>query len=142
MTGFLLDTNCISEINRPKADARVMAWFNAADERRLYLSVLVLGEIRKGAALLAPGARRRDLERWLDTELPRRFRDRILPIDAAIAHRWGTLTAEARLKGITVSTTDGLLAATALKHDLALVTRNVKDFEGLGVTLLNPWASP
>jgi toxin FitB len=142
MTGFLLDTNCISEINHPRADARVVGWFNAADERRLYLSVLVLGEIRKGAALLAPGARRRDLERWLDTELPRRFQDRILSIDAAIAHRWGALTAEARLKGITVSTIDGLLAATALKHDLALVTRNVKDFEGLGVALLNPWASP
>jgi toxin FitB len=63
MTGFLLDTNCISEINRPKADGRVVGWFNAADEHQLYLSVLVLGEIRKGASLLAPGARRNDLER-------------------------------------------------------------------------------
>jgi toxin FitB len=142
MTGFLLDTNCISEINHPKADARVVGWFNAADERRLYLSVLVLGEIRKGATLLAPSARRRDLERWLDTELPRRFQGRILPIDAAIAYRWGVIAAEARIKGITVSTTDGLLAATALEHGLTLVTRNVKDFSGLGAALLNPWESP
>lgn len=142
MTRFFLDTNCICEINRTKPDPNVVAWFNAADERRLFLSVVVLGEIRKGAALLAPSARRSDLERWLDAELPRRFHGRILPIDAAIAHRWGFITAHARSKGISVSTTDGLLAATALEHDLTLVTRNVKDFRGLGVGLLNPWNSP
>ncbi|HEY6343850.1 MAG TPA: type II toxin-antitoxin system VapC family toxin [Bryobacteraceae bacterium] len=142
MTGFLLDANCISEINHPKPDPNVVAWFNAADELRLFLNVLVLGEIRKGPALLAPGARRRDLERWLDAEWPRRFQGRILSIDAAIAHRWGSITAEARSKGITVSTSDSLLAATALEHDLRPVTRNGKDFSGLGVTLLNPREQP
>ena len=142
MTGFLLDTNCISEINHPKADPNVVRWFNAGDERHLFLSVLVLGEIRKGATLLPPSAKRSQLERWLDTELPLRFKGRILHIDATIADRWGSITGQARIKGITVSTTDGLLAATALQHSLTLVTRNVTDFAGLGVTVLNPWDNP
>jgi predicted nucleic acid-binding protein len=97
-----------------------MAWFNAADEGQLFLSVLVLGEIRKGATLLAPSARRRELERWLDAQLPRRFQGRILPVDAAVACRWGIITAEARIKGVTLSTSDSLIAATALEHNLTL----------------------
>jgi predicted nucleic acid-binding protein len=89
MTGFLLDTNCISEMVRPKPDRRVEAWMDAADETMLYLSVLTIGEIRKGTAGLVHGKRKTDFETWLKVELQTRFSGRILPIDAAIADRWG-----------------------------------------------------
>ena len=139
MSGFLLDTNCISEAVSPKPDANVEKWVRAADQSLLYLSVLTLGEIRKGLAGLAPGRRRTQLESWLEIELQGRFSGRILPIDAAIADRWGLVAAEARRKGKPLSTVDGLLAATALHHNLTLVTRNVADFMGIFVSLVNPW---
>jgi len=81
MTGFLLDTNCISEAVRPQPNPKVLGWLNAADEQLLYLSVLVLGEIRKGATLLPVSAKRAQLERWLEVDLPARFQGRILSID-------------------------------------------------------------
>ncbi|MCU1315426.1 MAG: VapC toxin family domain ribonuclease, partial [Candidatus Acidoferrum typicum] len=87
MTGFLLDTNCISEIVGLKPEPRVMAWIEAAEETLLYLSVLTLGEIRKGLAALPQGKRRSRLETWLEVELRARFSGRILSIDAAIADR-------------------------------------------------------
>src|SRR5579859_4003579 len=118
MTGFLLDTNCISEIVRPKPEPCVMEWLDAADERLLYLSVLTLGEIRKGVAGLTQGKRRAHLEGWLEVDLQARFFGRILPIDSAIADRWGLLAAESKRKGKTLSVIDGLLAATALHHNL------------------------
>lgn len=91
---LLLDTNCISELVRPKPEPRVMEWMDAADEALLYLSILTVGEIRKGVAGLSQGKRRRRLETWLDIELRARFSGRIAPIDAAIADRWGLLAAE------------------------------------------------
>src|SRR5436190_963753 len=100
----------------------------AADERLLYLSVLTLGEIRNGAAALPQGIRRTQLETWLEVELRVRFSQRVLPIDAAVADRWGVLAAEAKRKGKTLSAIDGLLAATALHHNLTIVSRNVSDF--------------
>jgi len=139
MSGFLLDTNCISELVRPKPNRRVEAWMDAADERMLYLSVLTMGEIRKGAAGLAQGKRRTDLETWLKVELPGRFSGRILPIDAAIADRWGFLAAEAKRKGKPLSIIDGLLAATALHHNLTVVSRNADDFKNTPAQFLNPW---
>src|SRR6266404_6920908 len=139
MSGFLLDTNCISELVRPKPDRRVEAWMDAADETMLYLSVLTLGEIRKGGAGLAYGKRRTHLETWLKVELPGRFSGRILPIDAAIADRWGQLAAESKRKGKAFSIIDGLLAATALHHDLTVVSRNSSDFANTPVQVLNPW---
>jgi toxin FitB len=140
MTGYLLDTNCISEIVRPNPEPRVLSWLEAMDERLLYLSVLTLGEIRKGVAALAQSKRRRRLELWLELDLPARFSGRVLSIDAAIADRWGSLTADARRKGAEISAIDGLLAATALYFNLTLVSRNVSDFAGTPVSLLDPWA--
>src|ERR1700687_6111964 len=99
MTGFLLDTNCISEVVRLKPDPRVTAWIEAAEESLLYLSVLTLGEIRKGLAALPQGKRRSRLETWLEVELQARFSGRIVPIDSGIADRWGSIAAEARRKG-------------------------------------------
>jgi predicted nucleic acid-binding protein len=139
MSGFLLDTNCISELVRPKPEPRVMEWMEAADERLLYLSVLTLGEIRKGAAALVQGKRRTHLETWLETDLQARFSGRIVPVDSAIADRWGVLAADAKLAGKTLAIIDGLLAATAIHHNLTVVSRNAGDFRGIPVQVLNPW---
>src|SRR5258707_14858356 len=128
MSGFLLDTNVISELIRPQPERRVTEWMEAADEGLLHLSVLTLGEIRKGAALLAQGKRRTHLETWLEVELPVRFANRILPIDAAVADRWGLLVSEAKRRGRTLAVIDGLLAATAIQHNLTVVSRNASDF--------------
>lgn len=139
MSGFLLDTNCISEVVRARPEPRVLEWLEAADERLLYLSVLTLGEIRKGVAGLPQGKRRTRLEAWLEVELQARFSGRILPIDAAIADRWGLLAADAKRRGKALSTIDALLAATALHFNLTLVSRNVSDFAHTPVLILNPW---
>ena len=139
MSGFLLDTNCISELVRPKPEPRVLEWMEAADETMLYLSVLTIGEIRKGLAGLAQGKRRTRLETWLEVELHARFSGRIVPIDMGVADRWGLLTAEAKRKGNPLSIIDGLLAATALHHNLTVVSRNISDFAHTHVPVLNPW---
>ncbi|MGA8637415.1 MAG: type II toxin-antitoxin system VapC family toxin [Candidatus Sulfotelmatobacter sp.] len=139
MRGFLLDTNCISELIRSNPEPRVMDWMRAADESLLYLSVLTLGEIRKGAAILPQSKRRTRLESWLQFDLQVRFSGRILAIDNAVADRWGWLTAEAKRKGKPLAAIDGLLAATALQHGLTVVSRNSADFPHAQVPVLNPW---
>lgn len=139
MSGFLLDTNCISELARQKPDPRVVDWIEAAEESMLYLSVLTLGEIRRGIAGLAPTKKRTQLEAWFDVDLQRRFEGRIVPIDKAIADRWGVIAAEAKGKGKALAVIDGLLAATALHYDLTVVSRNADDFTLAHVPVLNPW---
>jgi predicted nucleic acid-binding protein len=139
MSGYLLDTNCISELVRIKPEPRVMSWMQAVEETLLYLSVLTLGEIRKGLAGLPQGKQRTHLETWLEIELGARFAGRILPIDVSVADRWGLLAATAKREGKTLSTIDGLLAATALHHNLTVVSRNVSDFADTRVHVLNPW---
>ena len=139
MSGFLLDTNCISELVRPNPEGRVVDWMESTDEAMLYLSVLTLGEIRKGVAGLLQCRRRTHLETWLEVELQGRFAGRILPIDAAIADRWGLIAAGAKRKGKALSVIDGLLAATALHYNLTLVSRNASDFTNTQVPVLNPW---
>jgi predicted nucleic acid-binding protein len=116
-----------------------MAWIDATDESLLYLSVLTLGEIRKGLAALPQGRRRTQLETWLDVQLRARFSGRIRPVDSHVADRWGWLTATAKRAGKALSVVDGLLAATALHHNLTIVSRNVSDFAHLHVPVLNPW---
>ncbi len=139
MSGFLLDTNCISEVVRISPEPRVMAWMDAADESLLYLSVLTLGEIRKGLAALPQGRRRTRLETWLDVELRARFWGKILSVDLQVADRWGWLSGTAKRAGKALSVIDGVLASTALHHNLTLVSRNITDFAHLQVPLLNPW---
>lgn len=139
MSGFLLDTNCISELVRRLPEPRVMQWFAVADESLLHLSVLTLGEIRKGIVTLAASQRRTRLETWLEVELRARFSGRVLPVDSEIADRWGTLATVAARSGRPLSVIDGLLAATALHHNLTLVSRNVSDFAGTPVIVVNPW---
>jgi toxin FitB len=120
VSGFLLDTNVISELVRRKPAARVTAWVEAADEALLHLSVLTVGEIRMGIVSLPNASRRMALGSWLDGELAVRFANRILCIDEAVADRWGRLTARVEAAGRRLAVIDGLLAATALHHNLTL----------------------
>ena len=139
MSGFLLDTNIPSELIRTRPDPHVRNWVYAKEERSLYLSVVTIGELRRGFVILPAGRRRTELERWLENDLLPRFHGRILPVTHSIADRWGVLDGQGQLQGTPLNTADGMIAATALEHDLTIVTRNVKDFAGLGVVLLNPW---
>ena len=137
MSGFLLDTNVISELVRPRPEPKVISWVAATSEDLLYLSVLTLGEIRKGIAALKDASRRVALESWLDADLVTRFAGRILAVDLAIADRWGHLAGRPGAKLLPVI--DGLLAATALHYNLTLVTRNTADVASTGVAVYNPW---
>lgn len=139
MNGFLLDTNVISELIKSRPDNNLLHWIDETEETILFLSVLTLGEVRHGIERLSPGKRRGRLESWLTVDLRLRFQDRILTVNEAIAERWGALSARAAKKGRPVPVIDGLLAATALHHDLILVTRNDTDVTGTGVPTLNPW---
>lgn len=142
MSGFLVDTNVLSEFNRRgEPDQRVKHWLEAADTESLYASVLTFGEIRFGIELLPPSKRRTQLEEWLERDLHEWFEGRILPVDQLIVDRWGLLRAQAQLKGQPLSVIDALLAATALQHDLTIVSRNVSDFSVVGLAVANPWES-
>jgi predicted nucleic acid-binding protein len=137
--GFLIDTNVPSELTRPQPERRVVRWPEETSDDLMHLSVISIGEICKGFTIHPEYHRRTNLRRWLDDELRPWFAGRILPLSESIAERWGILDGECQLKGLTLHAPDGLIAATALEHDLALVTRNVKDFAGLGIALINPW---
>ena len=139
MKGYLVDTNIPSELTRENPDARVAAFLKNAAQESVFLSVMTIGEICKGIAALPISQKRSMLQHWLEKDVRSWFGDRIVPVTEAIAERWGNLSATARQQGITISVVDGVIAATALHHDLILVTRNVKDFAGLGIDLLNPW---
>ena len=135
---YLLDTCILSETVRPRPDERVLRWFQTTDRTLMYTPAVVIGEIRKGIARMPQGPRRNLLEGWLE-----RYRvnyvQRIVPFDAEVAHRWGTLVGQLQSKGVTLPIIDSQIAATALHHDMTLVTRNVKDMESTGVRLLNPF---
>jgi len=137
MAGYLLDTNILSEIRKGagRAKPEVWQWWLGMANEELWLSVLTNGEIRKGIDRLAvrDPARTLVLERWLD-EVKNSYQERLLGVDCSIAEHWGRLQAVRTLPEV-----DALLAATALKHDLTLVTRNTADFTGLGLRLLNPF---
>ena len=139
MSGFLLDTNVISELIKPKPEPKVAAWIEGTDEHLLYLSVLTLGEIRKGITAVADPARRVALEAWLERDLALRFDGRILPVNETVADRWGLLSGRALLSRHILPVIDALLAATALEHNLTLVTRNIKDIAVTGVPAFSPW---
>lgn len=136
--GWLIDTNVLSELRKgPRADAGVTQWFAGVADDAIFTSVLVLGELRRGVELV----RRRDevaatsLERWLE-DMVGRFPERVLPVDDAVADRWGRLNVPNPVPAI-----DGLLAATALVHGMTLVTRNVADVASTGVAVHNPFAA-
>ncbi len=133
---YLIDTNVLSELRRKQPHAGVVDWMQARPRQSLYLSVLTLGEIRKGIEQIDETLKKQVLIDWLEVEVPRYFVGRLLGVDAHVADRWGRVMASA---GRPLPAIDALLAATALQHDLSLVTRNTKDFSDLGVRLINPW---
>jgi len=138
---FLLDTNVVSEWTKPRPDAGVVAWLAEADEDRIFISVITIAELRHGIERLPAGARRDRLDTWLTEQVPQRFEERLLAVDAETANAWGHVMAQGQAAGRPPSTMDAFIAATVLRHDMTLVTHNVSDFEALGVRLVNPWSN-
>lgn len=136
---YLLDTNIITEVSRRQPNEGVVRWLEPTPEAQLYLSVLTLGEIRKGIAKLGASKRQTELSEWLEEVLTPRFAGRILDVDVGTAILWGHLSGEAEQRGQPLPVIDTLLAATALRHELILVTRNERDFTRYPIELLNPW---
>jgi predicted nucleic acid-binding protein len=136
---YLLDTNVISELIAPRPDPRVIDWFDEADEDELFMSVVSIAEIRRGIEMMAAGRKRERLEAWSSDDLPARFEGRTLLVDAEIAGRWAKVMTRRQAIGRVIATMDAFIAATALRHNLALVTRNTADFENLELALINPW---
>lgn len=139
MKGFLLDTCAISEFAKPSPNLGLVAWLSRIDVSLLFLSSLTIGEIRYGISLQPDRRKRNFLERWLSAEVLSDFQGRILAVDESVAQRWGRLRAQARTAGSPAPVIDALIAATALQHGLAVVTRNDADFERLGADVVNPW---
>ncbi|MBF0620342.1 MAG: type II toxin-antitoxin system VapC family toxin [Magnetococcales bacterium] len=135
---YLIDTNIISELARAKPNEGVIDWVQSVPQESLFISVLTLGELRKGINKLEPSSKRDRLENWLSHELSEWFGERVVAVDKDVADRWGELLADA---GRTLPAIDSLLAATALHFDMRIVTRNTKDFQGLTIKIINPWHS-
>lgn len=136
---MLLDTCTLAEIRKPQGQASVTAAVRAVPAEELYLSVITVGKIIKGIALLAPGKQKKALSSWLDS-LERWFAERILGIDLETGRVWCELTARARKKGLIIPAPDGLLAAMALRHGFHITTRNTKHFQVSGALLIDPWS--
>jgi toxin FitB len=135
----LLDTCVLSELHRAKVHPAVQRALESLDEEELFVSVVSIGEITKGISLLKAGRKKRELEAWLQ-EIERDCAGRLLPVDLETGRIWGELTAAAQKAGRVVPATDGLIAATALRYGLRVMTRNSADFEPTGVLVINPWA--
>jgi predicted nucleic acid-binding protein len=138
---FLLDTCVISELVKPRPNENVVRWVDSVDERKLFLSVLTVGELTKGITKLQESPRKANLQEWLEHDLAERFAGRILPVDATVSVAWGRIQGEAERVGAKLPVIDSLLAATAEIHRLTLATRNVADFDRCGATVFNPWGA-
>lgn len=139
MRGYLIDTCVISDATQTRPSARVMDWLDMKSVESLFLSVISIGEIEQGIAHLGAGTRARKLTAWLMEAILPRFESRILGVDQAIAQRWGRMRGAAMRVGRPLVLVDSLIAATALEHELTIVTRNTKDFARLDSPLINPW---
>jgi predicted nucleic acid-binding protein len=117
----------------------VSAWLRRQIKISQFISVVTVGELRKGAMLLPTSAKRAQIEYSIDVLIPACFGNRVLPVTQAIAERWGVLDAQRLMIGRPLGVADGMIAATALEHDLTVVTRNGKDFKELGIPIINPW---
>lgn len=131
---WLLDTVALSEAAKQHANAGYVSWLETVPPHDIYTSVLCLGEIRRGIEMLPVGVKRETLAQWLEKDLTTWLDGRVLPIDGQIAQSWGRLGARGK-----VSPIDALIGATAASAGLTVVTRNSRDFDGLGVPVLNPW---
>ncbi len=136
---FLLDTNVISETVRPRPDKTVLNRIEPRSPRDLFLAAQALGELVRGVRKVREQSRREQFERWIEHDLARQFNGRILPFDASAAALWGRLMGDGDRAGRRPSEADAQVAATAIRHDPALVTRKVKDFRNFDIRLLDPW---
>jgi toxin FitB len=139
--GYLLDTNVVSELMKRQPNRRVATWVEATPEELTHLSVITLGEIRKGIGLLKEDdPRRAALQSWLNRDLRVRFTGRLLPFDEVFAERWGQVEAMAKRQRLTIPTIDAQFAATALHHGLTFATRNTAHVRHVAVPAFNPWS--
>lgn len=134
----LLDTCVLSELYKPEPLKTVYEAVNSVSDEHLFISVITVGEISKGIAMLPKGQRKQSLLKWFST-IEHEYADRLLSITAETAAIWGEITSKAQQEGFIIHASQGLIAATALQHGLHLVTRNVQDFEPTGIMLINPW---
>jgi len=137
---YLLDTNAVSEPKRARPDQGVVRWLSDQLLSDLHLSVITVGELRRGIVRLEPGRRRDDLDFWLE-DMITRYDQRILPVDLAVTERWASLAEANKTAGRASEMTDELIAATAHVHGLTVVTRNVRHFEHTGCRVLSPWSA-
>lgn len=135
---YLVDTNVLSELSKPAPDARVAAWFDRIPEDKVYVSVFTLGEIQSGIERLNDGTKRNDLLLWFG-QLQDAVQGNILPFDTDTALLWGKTHGRLVKSGRPIPLMDGLIAVTALRHNMVLVTRNRSDFAPVGVDILDPW---
>jgi predicted nucleic acid-binding protein len=136
---YLLDTNVISELVARAPDQAVVDWIDRLDPEGVYLSVITIGELRKGIEKLPEGRRRDELTSWLASDLLHRFAGRIVEITTGVMLVWGELTGRLEREGRPIAAIDSLIAASALAGNLTLVTRNEQDFQHTGVPIANPW---
>lgn len=136
---YLIDTCCISELVKKKPNPNVMKWFADRDELSMFLSVITFGELRKGIEKLPDSKKKKELNRWVNEDLKHRFKNRVFNITTEEVNKWGEILAAAQMNGKPLPAIDSLIAATALVHDLSVVTRNTQDMEGSGVEVINPW---
>jgi hypothetical protein len=141
VTGWLLDTNVLSELRRPRPEAKVLQFVSGQKIQLLYVSVVTFAEIRFGIELLEDASRRMELNDWLTNVLRPLFEDRVLAITEDIMLKWRLLVEDGRKTGHTFAQPDLLIAATALHHGLTVVSRNTGDFEKANVPVFNPWTT-
>lgn len=138
---YLLDTCVISEIVKPKPNDNVISWLQAQTEDSLYLSVLTFGEIEKGITKASDKIRKKKLRLWLEDDLKKRFKGKIIPIDLEVSIKWGEVQAMTELQGKPMPAIDGLIAVSALVNNCTVVTRNISDMQQSSVELLDPWSA-
>jgi tRNA(fMet)-specific endonuclease VapC len=136
---YLLDTNVISELISKRSNKKVVEWLDRLDSNTIYLSVITIGEIRKGIEKLPPSKRKERIKEWLEGDLLLRFQGRILEITTEVMLIWGELTGRLEKEGRPITAIDSLIAAIALQGNYRLVTRNEHNFQYTGVTIINPW---
>ncbi len=136
---YLLDTNMIFELIKREPNLGVVRWINTHDESTLFLSVITFGELQKGISKLSDPDRTKRLQSWVDQDLAKRFEGRILPVDLDVMFTWGRIQGASEKEGVKLPVMDSLIAATAITHNLIVLTRNVRDLERCRVTVYNPW---